>query len=49
MTEVYGPSGVGKTSLLLQAAVNALREDQHVYWVGMGAIKTSRHSVAKEL
>lgn len=34
VTEVYGPSGVGKTSLLLQAAANALREGQHVYWIG---------------
>ncbi|KAF2626490.1 P-loop containing nucleoside triphosphate hydrolase protein [Macroventuria anomochaeta] len=33
VTEVHGPSGVGKTSLLLQAAANALREGQHVYWI----------------
>lgn len=33
VTEVYGPSGVGKTSLLLQAASNALNEGQHVYWI----------------
>ncbi|KAJ4370988.1 hypothetical protein N0V86_008682 [Didymella sp. IMI 355093] len=33
VTEVYGPSGVGKTSLLLQSATNALREGQHVYWL----------------
>ncbi|KAJ4407074.1 hypothetical protein N0V91_004241 [Didymella pomorum] len=33
VTEVYGPSGVGKTSLLLQAAANASHEGQHVYWI----------------
>ncbi|KAJ4335133.1 hypothetical protein N0V95_008987 [Ascochyta clinopodiicola] len=33
VTEVYGPSGVGKTSLLVQAASNALHEGQHVYWI----------------
>lgn len=38
VTEVYGPSGVGKTSLLLQAATRALHEGQHVYWIG-----TERH------
>lgn len=35
VTEVYGPSGVGKTALLLQAAVNALREGRHVHWIGL--------------
>lgn len=35
VTEVYGPSGVGKTSVLLQAASNALHEGKHVYWIGM--------------
>ena len=34
VTEVYGPPGAGKTSLLLQAASNALHEGQHVYWIG---------------
>lgn len=34
VTEVYGPPGAGKTSLLLQAATSALREGQHVYWIG---------------
>ncbi|KZM21028.1 uncharacterized protein EKO05_0011135 [Ascochyta rabiei] len=33
VTEVYGPPGVGKTSLLLQAASNALDEGQRVYWI----------------
>ncbi|KAF9694160.1 hypothetical protein EKO04_007804 [Ascochyta lentis] len=33
VTEVYGPPGVGKTSLLVQAASNALHEGQHVYWI----------------
>ncbi|KAF2995118.1 hypothetical protein E8E13_004279 [Curvularia kusanoi] len=33
VTEVYGPPGAGKTSLLLQAASNALHEGQHVYWI----------------
>ncbi|KAJ4314635.1 hypothetical protein N0V94_006365 [Neodidymelliopsis sp. IMI 364377] len=34
VTEVYGPSGVGKTSLLVQAATNSLHEGHHVYWIG---------------
>ncbi|KAF2124957.1 P-loop containing nucleoside triphosphate hydrolase protein [Dothidotthia symphoricarpi CBS 119687] len=33
VTEVFGPSGVGKTAFGIQAAVNALREGQHVVWV----------------
>jgi hypothetical protein len=35
VTEVYGPSGVGKTSLLVQAATNSLHEGHHVYWIGI--------------
>ncbi|KAF2035225.1 P-loop containing nucleoside triphosphate hydrolase protein [Setomelanomma holmii] len=33
VTEIFGPSGVGKTSFGIQAAVNALRKGQHVVWV----------------
>lgn len=46
VTEVFGPSGVGKTSLLLQAASKALREGQHVYWIGMVQSKKSLHITA---
>lgn len=34
VTEIFGPSGVGKTSFGIQAAVSALREGQQVVWVG---------------
>ncbi|KAF2019368.1 P-loop containing nucleoside triphosphate hydrolase protein [Aaosphaeria arxii CBS 175.79] len=37
VAEVYGPSGVGKTALGIQAAVNALREGQQVVWIDAGA------------
>ncbi|KAH6612155.1 P-loop containing nucleoside triphosphate hydrolase protein [Boeremia exigua] len=38
VAEVYGPPGVGKTALLLQAAARALGDGQHVYWIdGAGA------------
>ncbi|KAF2877476.1 P-loop containing nucleoside triphosphate hydrolase protein [Massariosphaeria phaeospora] len=33
VTEVFGPSGVGKTAFGIQAAANALRAGQHVVWV----------------
>ncbi|KAF2847042.1 P-loop containing nucleoside triphosphate hydrolase protein [Plenodomus tracheiphilus IPT5] len=33
VTEVFGPSGVGKTSFGIQAAVSALREGQRAVWV----------------
>ncbi|KAH7072386.1 P-loop containing nucleoside triphosphate hydrolase protein [Paraphoma chrysanthemicola] len=33
VTEIFGPSGVGKTSFGMQAAVNAMREGQRVVWV----------------
>ncbi|KNG52069.1 p-loop containing nucleoside triphosphate hydrolase protein [Stemphylium lycopersici] len=33
VTEVFGPSGAGKTALGIQAAVSALREGQRVVWV----------------
>ncbi|KAI9678345.1 MAG: hypothetical protein M1817_006291 [Caeruleum heppii] len=33
VTEVFGPSGVGKTTLALQAAANALHAGHHVVWV----------------
>jgi len=49
VTEVYGPSGVGKTSLLLQAASNALHEGQHVYWIGMVHSTSSMHITANDL
>lgn len=38
VTEVYGPSGVGKTALLLQAASDALHAGQRVYWIGMASL-----------
>ncbi|KAF2475692.1 P-loop containing nucleoside triphosphate hydrolase protein [Lindgomyces ingoldianus] len=37
VTEVYGPSGVGKTAFGIQAAVNALREGHGVVWVDAAA------------
>jgi len=33
VTEIFGPSGVGKTSFGIQAVVSALREGQRVVWV----------------
>ncbi|KAF2824292.1 P-loop containing nucleoside triphosphate hydrolase protein [Ophiobolus disseminans] len=33
VTEIFGPSGVGKTSFGIQAAASALRERQHVVWL----------------
>ncbi|KAK5117912.1 hypothetical protein LTR85_008686 [Meristemomyces frigidus] len=33
VTEIWGPSGAGKTGLMLQTAVNALMRRQHVVWV----------------
>ncbi|CAN9425792.1 unnamed protein product [Alternaria alternata] len=33
VTEVFGPSGVGKTAFGIQAAVSALRERQRVVWL----------------
>ncbi|KAF2705634.1 P-loop containing nucleoside triphosphate hydrolase protein, partial [Pleomassaria siparia CBS 279.74] len=32
VTEIFGPSGAGKTAFGIQAAVSALREGQHVVW-----------------
>ncbi|KAF1995433.1 P-loop containing nucleoside triphosphate hydrolase protein [Amniculicola lignicola CBS 123094] len=37
VTEVYGPSGVGKTAFGIQAAVNALCEGHGVVWVDAAA------------
>ncbi|KAF2113353.1 P-loop containing nucleoside triphosphate hydrolase protein [Lophiotrema nucula] len=37
VTEVYGPSGVGKTAFGIQAAVNALRDGHRVLWVDAAA------------
>lgn len=33
VTEIWGPPGVGKTAVGVQAAVNALRDGQSVVWV----------------
>ncbi|KAF2180558.1 P-loop containing nucleoside triphosphate hydrolase protein [Zopfia rhizophila CBS 207.26] len=42
VTEVYGPSGVGKTTFGIQAAVNALRVGNHVVWVDAAGPLASR-------
>ncbi|KAH6364819.1 hypothetical protein HBI34_158990 [Parastagonospora nodorum] len=33
VTEIFGPSGAGKTSFGIQAAANAIRQGQHVVWI----------------
>ncbi|KAJ5610180.1 hypothetical protein N7510_006899 [Penicillium lagena] len=37
ITEVFGPPGVGKTSLALNTACNALREGGRVVWIDTGS------------
>ncbi|KAF2748615.1 P-loop containing nucleoside triphosphate hydrolase protein [Sporormia fimetaria CBS 119925] len=37
VTEVYGPSGAGKTAFGIQVAASALREGQSVVWIDAGA------------
>ncbi|KAF2734588.1 P-loop containing nucleoside triphosphate hydrolase protein [Polyplosphaeria fusca] len=37
ITEVYGPSGAGKTAFGIQAGVNALCDGHHVVWVDAAA------------
>ncbi|KAF2662675.1 P-loop containing nucleoside triphosphate hydrolase protein [Lophiostoma macrostomum CBS 122681] len=42
VTEIYGPSGVGKTALGIQAAAHALRAGQSVIWVDAAAPLVAR-------
>ncbi|KAL4790704.1 P-loop containing nucleoside triphosphate hydrolase protein [Aspergillus venezuelensis] len=37
VTEIFGPPGVGKTSLALNVAVNALRAGEKVVWIDTGS------------
>ncbi|KAL4957195.1 P-loop containing nucleoside triphosphate hydrolase protein [Aspergillus filifer] len=37
VTEIFGPPGVGKTSLALNVAINALRADEKVVWIDTGS------------
>ncbi|KAF1843465.1 P-loop containing nucleoside triphosphate hydrolase protein [Cucurbitaria berberidis CBS 394.84] len=43
VTEVFGPSGVGKTAFGIQAAVCALREGQRVVWVDAACAPLTKH------
>ncbi|CAO2652878.1 Nn.00g022890.m01.CDS01 [Neocucurbitaria sp. VM-36] len=43
VTEVFGPSGVGKTAFGIQAAVSALREGQRVVWVDAACAPLALH------
>ncbi|KAI9798794.1 MAG: hypothetical protein M1833_004625 [Piccolia ochrophora] len=38
LTEIYGPPGVGKTSLAMQLSNNALREGSQVAWIDCAAL-----------
>ncbi|KAL4960706.1 uncharacterized protein BDV14DRAFT_138489 [Aspergillus stella-maris] len=37
VTEIFGPPGVGKTSLALNVAINALQADGNVVWIDTGS------------
>ncbi|KAH8691562.1 P-loop containing nucleoside triphosphate hydrolase protein [Talaromyces proteolyticus] len=37
VTEIYGPPGVGKTALMMSAAVEALKDGQRVVWIDTGS------------
>ncbi|KAJ4363083.1 hypothetical protein N0V83_010203 [Neocucurbitaria cava] len=43
VTEVFGPSGVGKTAFGIQASVSALREGQRVVWVDAACAPLAKH------
>ncbi|KAI0579291.1 RecA RecA-RadA recombinase [Pyrenophora tritici-repentis] len=49
VTEVFGPSGVGKTAFGIQAAVSALREGQQVIWVDAACAPLVKHRVEEIL
>ncbi|RMZ73511.1 p-loop containing nucleoside triphosphate hydrolase [Pyrenophora seminiperda CCB06] len=49
VTEVFGPSGVGKTTFGIQAAVSALREGQQVIWVDAACAPLVKHRVEEML
>ncbi|EMD64824.1 hypothetical protein COCSADRAFT_159831 [Bipolaris sorokiniana ND90Pr] len=45
VTEIFGPSGVGKTTFGIQAAVSALREGQRVIWVDAACAPLVQHRI----
>ncbi|EFQ93157.1 hypothetical protein P3342_007706 [Pyrenophora teres f. teres] len=49
VTEVFGPSGVGKTAFGIQAAVSALSEGQQVIWVDAACAPLVKHRVEEML
>ncbi|KAF1945018.1 P-loop containing nucleoside triphosphate hydrolase protein [Clathrospora elynae] len=49
VTEIFGPSGVGKTALGIQAAVSALREGQRAVWVDAACAPLVKHRIHEML
>ncbi|USP73500.1 uncharacterized protein yc1106_00774 [Curvularia clavata] len=45
VTEIFGPSGAGKTSFGIQAAVSALREGQRVVWIDAACAPLVQHRI----